>query len=185
MSCDQHGHALVLAQAVEIEPEIAARAGIETRCGLVQQQHRWLMHQSLRQLNAALHSAGESFDQVPRTIGKSHALQHVGDALLEACPAQSVEMTLMHQVLCRRELYVDALCLRDYPNSAPHLVGLSHGIEAGDACASAGWNHQRVENAKECRLATAIWAEQTEDLCRTNIKRDSIERRAISVLMSQ
>src|SRR4051794_3610028 len=94
-------------------------------------------------------------------------------------------MTLMHQVLCGGELHINALCLRDHAGSAPNLVRLSHGIKAGDACDSAAGNHECAEYAEERGLAAAVRAEQTEDLCRTHIKRDPIERQATSVVMSQ
>src|SRR5947209_11051286 len=99
------------------------------------------MHESLCQLHPTLHAAGEGFDQIICAVCKSQTIQHLGDALPEGSSAQSVEMTLVHQVLSGRELYVDALCLGHHTNSAPNLVRLSHRIKARDTRLSTGGNH--------------------------------------------
>src|SRR5438270_4347026 len=83
VSCDQYRHPFLLAQGIKVEPKIAAGAGIESGCGLVKQENRWSVHESLRQFNAALHSAGKSFNQIIRSIRKSDALEHLGDALVQ------------------------------------------------------------------------------------------------------
>jgi len=50
-------HTLVLAQVLEVIPELAARRGVQPGAGFVEQHQRRLMQQSLGQLDPALESA--------------------------------------------------------------------------------------------------------------------------------
>ena len=73
MRGDEHGDMLFVAQHLQVLPEIAPGAGIEAGGGLIEQQHSGMMQQSLGQFDAALHAAGESFDQFLGAIGQADA----------------------------------------------------------------------------------------------------------------
>ena len=81
---DQDGHMFFVAQNLQILPQVAPRARIEAGCWLIQQQHRRMMQQTLRQFQAALHAAGKCFGFLLRAIGEANARQHLGNALPSA-----------------------------------------------------------------------------------------------------
>ena len=75
------GNFFLCPQFVQVEPQVATRAGIKTGGRFIQQQHARPMHQPFGQLHAALHPAGKSFHAIFGAVGQSNALQH----LLNAC----------------------------------------------------------------------------------------------------
>ena len=181
----KHGHALFVAQDLQILPKVAARAGIEAGRRLVQQQHGRMMQQPLCEFQPTLHAAGKCFGFFFGAIGETDAAQHLGNALLQRCTAEAVNVADQHQVLFRRELDVDALGLEDYADVAAHQRGLARDIVSHDQGAAAGRKHQRRKNAERCRLAAAVGAQQAEDLRGTHIERDAGQRDTIAVLMAK
>src|ERR1700723_2793592 len=80
----QHdGHALVLAQMFEVIPELASRRGIQPRAGLVEQQQRRLMQESLGKFDAALQPAGQRLDTVAFARRQSEPLEHRRAAIMQ------------------------------------------------------------------------------------------------------
>ena len=65
MGGDEDGDAFLIAERLEILPEVAARAGVEAGGGLVEQQNRWGVNQAFCELDAALHASGECLDESP------------------------------------------------------------------------------------------------------------------------
>ncbi len=92
MRGDQHGHAFFVAQNLQVLPQVAARAGIESGRRLIEQQHRRMMQQPLRQFQAPLHAAGKCLGFFFRAIGQPNAAKHLGNALLQRRAAQAVDM---------------------------------------------------------------------------------------------
>ena len=160
VSGDQHGHAFFVAQNLQVLPQVAARAGIETGRRLIQQQHRRMMQQTLRQFQPPLHAAGKCLGFFFRAIGEPDAREHLGDALLQRGAAQPVNMADDGQVFFRGQLHVDALRLKDHADIAAHLRRIAGDIVSHDHGAAAGGNHQRRENAERRGLAAAVRAEQ-------------------------
>ena len=80
------------------------------------------MQQPFGQFQPPLHAAGEGLGFLFRAIGKSHARQHLGNALLQRGPAQSVDMPDDGQVLFGSQLHVDALRLEDHADVAAHFA---------------------------------------------------------------
>ena len=75
-----------------------------------------MMHQPFGQLHSALLPAGKSFDSVLRAICQADAAQHLRDALLQSRSAQSIQMSLVPQVLRRCELHIGARRLKHHTN---------------------------------------------------------------------
>ncbi len=181
----QNGHALFVTQNLQILPKVAACAGIEAGCRLVEQEHGRMMQQPFCEFETTLHAAGESLGFFLSAIGEAYAAQHLGNALLQRCAAKSVNVSDQHQVLLRRELDVDALGLEDHADVAPNQRRLARDIVSHDQGATARRQHQSRENAEGCGLAAAVGAEQTENLRGANIERHTGQRDAIAVLMAK
>src|SRR5271170_5856207 len=113
MCGDEHGDMFLVAQRPQVLPEIASRAGIEAGSGLIEQQHSGMMQQSLGQFDAALHAAGKSFHELFGAIGEADAAEDFLNPVLQGGAAQTVEMSLMPEILVGGEFEVDALGLED------------------------------------------------------------------------
>src|SRR6266496_541475 len=90
-------------------------------------------------------------------------------------------MALVTKVLRRGELQVDALGLKDYANFAPQLTWFPSRIVPQDESTTSDRNHQCGENAKHCRLPTAVRAKQAKQFRRTNVERHSVQGSAIAI----
>src|SRR5690348_3420187 len=144
-----------------------------------------MMHEPFGQLNSSLHATGKSLDALIGAVRQRHMSQHGCDAGLQFSAVQSVEMSLMPQVLRCRELHVHALRLKDDADAAADLVGLPARIKAAHQCAPTGWQHERGENAKQRRLAASVGSEQGEDLARIHGEGDPIQRRALAIIVAK
>ena len=80
------GHPLLIAQDLQVLPQVAPRARIEPGGRFVEQQHRWTVQQALGQFQAALHAAGERLDAVFGAVGQAHAAQHLAARAFSAAP---------------------------------------------------------------------------------------------------
>src|SRR5579883_1037311 len=65
---DDYGYALLIAENGEVLPEVAAGTRIKASGRLVQEKHRGMMKQALRQFETSLHASGKCFGSIIRAI---------------------------------------------------------------------------------------------------------------------
>ena len=109
-----HGDSFFVTQNRQILPQIAPRPRIEPGGRLIQQENRRMMQQSLGQFQPALHAAGKCFSLFSRRDPPGRRGPASPYPSLQSRAVQSVEMSLVHQVFRRCQLYVDALCLKHH-----------------------------------------------------------------------
>ena len=97
---------------------------------------------------------------------------------------QSIEVTLMPQVLISGELQIDALGLKYHSNLATNSVGIFGGIVAHNHGASPGRQHQCRKNSKKGGFSAAIRSQQSEEFGWPHIEGDTVQRRAVVVTMN-
>ena len=161
---------LLVAQRLQILPEIAPCAGIEAGGRFIEQQHSGMVQQSFSQLDTPLHSAGKSFNEFLGAIREANAREDFMNALLQRGPAQSVKMSLMPKILVGGELQINALRLKDHADLPPQARRFLRRIVAHDRSAARAWKHQGGENPEERGLAAAVGTEQAEQLSLAHIK---------------
>src|SRR4051812_34943219 len=94
-------------------------------------------------------------------------------------------MSLMPEVLVRREFGIDALRLEydaDLPANRGWIMG---GVPAHDQGVAGGRNHQSRQDAEQRGLAAAVGAEQPEQFRGANVERNAIKRGAVFVSVNQ
>src|SRR5258708_32506464 len=94
-------------------------------------------------------------------------------------------MSLMPQILIRGQLLVDTLRLKyhaDLPSHARWILGRVQSPDHGVPCRR---NHQCGKNAEQRGFAAAVGAEQSKQLGRPHVKRNSIEGRPFVVPVNQ
>ena len=144
-----------------------------------------MMQQSLGQFDAALHAAGESFDQLLGAIGEADAGEDFLNSLLQGGAAQTVKMSLMPEIFVGGEFQVDALGLKDHADLAPQARRFLRGVAAHDGGASGGRKHQGGKNPEERGLAAAVGAEQAEQFRGAHVERNAVQSGAVAVAMHQ
>ncbi len=95
--------------------------------------------------------------------------------------AESVEMSLMLEVFLDGELAIEAGALKRHTDVLPDRVRLAGNIQPQE-CDRAGLQRQRrAEQAEQRGLAAAIGPQQSKDLPRRHLERDSRQRAALSI----
>src|SRR6266853_5922124 len=133
-----------------------------------------MVQKSLGEFDAALHASGKSFYAIGGAIEQSHAGKDLGDTTLKIGAAQSVEVPLMPQIFVGSKLRVNTLRLKDDADVAAQGSGLAHGVKANDGSRAGCGHHEGRQNAKECGLAAAVCAQQSEQFSRTDVERNAI-----------
>ena len=70
----QHGNMFFIAQHLQILPQVAARAGVESGRRLIEQQHSRMVQQALCQFDSPLHPTGKCFDAFFGAVGQANAI---------------------------------------------------------------------------------------------------------------
>src|SRR5882672_12687346 len=144
-----------------------------------------MMQQAFCQLDAALHSAGESFDEFLGSIRQADAGENFLDALFQRCAAKAVQMTLMPEIFVGGELQIDALCLKYDADLPPQGRGFLRRVAAHDSGAACCRQHQGRKNPEERGLAAAVRAQQAEQLRGAHVERNAVESGPVPVAMYQ
>ena len=106
-------HALLVAQRVQVVPQIAAGARVETGARLVEQQQSRMVEQPLGQLDAPPQPAGERLDPLAGAIGQPKPGEHLatrGGAARRA--DRPYKMPLVAEVFAHGQFLVEARRLK-------------------------------------------------------------------------
>ena len=172
----QDRHAFLVAQLLQVQPQIVPRSGIEPDRGFVQDQQLRPMQQSLRQFHAPRQASGQRFHEIFGSIGNSQAFHHFRDAAVQLAAAQAVKLAVIAKVLQHGELLVEAGILEDNADAPADVVSLLLNVVAEDRCRSLRWRERRRKDFEERRLAAAVRAQQRKDLAPPNVETDAIQR---------
>src|SRR6266849_1390848 len=94
-------------------------------------------------------------------------------------------MSLVPQVFIRGQLGIHALRLEDNANLPPHVRRILSRIVSHDNGPTRRRDHQGRENPEESRFSAAIRAQQSEQLCRPHVERNSVQRCPVLIPMNQ
>ena len=112
-------------------------------------------------------------------------VENLSHPRLQRGPAQTVEMSLMPEVLVGGQLWINALRLKHDADLSSQVGGILRGIAAHDQGAAGGGNHQSRENSEQSSLSAAIGSEQSEQFRRPHVEGNSVQRSAIFVAVNQ
>src|SRR5437879_459785 len=111
----------LVAQRLQVLPQVAPRAGIEAGSRFVEQKHAGMMQQSLSQFNAALHTAREGFHAFFGAVGEAYATKNFCHTLSQRRSTEAVEMSLMPEIFVGGEFGIDARGLEDDADLAANV----------------------------------------------------------------
>ena len=161
---EEDRHAELLVQLAHLLPHAGAADGIETRGGLVEEQHLGVVHERGREVEPPLHAAGIRADlAIERVADVDHGRQLL-DPLFGLPAAQAVEAPLEPQQLDAGLLAVERDVLEGDADAQPHLLGLGRDVVAGHDRAATGRRQQRAEHADGGGLAGRVRPEEAVDL---------------------
>ena len=92
------------------------------------------------------------------------------DPVRQFGPAKSVQVSVMPEVLRRRQLDVEARGLKHDADRAADVVALLPQVEPRDTHRSLLRRQERRKNAEQCRLAASVGAEETEQLAGVDLQ---------------
>jgi hypothetical protein len=168
----QHRVALLVESGDEL-PQRLAQFHIHAGGGLVQHDHRWLVHQCLRHQHPALHATGELAHVGIGLVGQTEAVQQFVDpgivvldpevAGLEAQGLADIEEGVEHQFLRH-----DAQATARLREITLHVVPLHQHPPLAGA-------RQTGQDADQGGLAGAIGSEQPEKLAFFDVEADVVK----------
>src|SRR5690606_36528756 len=147
-------------------PEVAPGAWVEAGGGLVEQQQGRAVEQAAREVGAAREAAGEGLHAVARALRQPEHLEQLGDAGVERWAPESDGRAVEAQMLADRQLGVERWLLEADAGGAAHGLGLRHHVVPEDEHAARARRHERRYDPQERRLASAVGAQQAEQLAR-------------------
>ena len=132
----------------------------------------------------ARHASGKSLDQLFHPVQQAYAAQNFLDSRIQSGAMQSVEVSLVPQVLVGGKLLVNTLSLKDDTNLTAERGRILGGVEAHDQSPAGRGNHQGGKNAEKGRLPATVGAQQAKKLSGTDFERNVVERSAALVAVN-
>src|SRR5262249_1837442 len=111
--------------------------------------------------------------------------EHLPHPFPQGSAAESVEMTVMSEVLADGELGVEPGILEDDAEARPHGGRLAGEVVAKNTHLAGNRAHQSRQDLEERRLAAAIRTEKGEDLATIHAKRYAAQRLAVPVAVAK
>ena len=178
VGAQDHRAAVLGRQGADEVDHVPGRRWIESRGRLVEEQDIGIVEQGASEGQPlALPRRGPLHEQVG-PIGHAEAFEQLIGADLHAAPVEAAHAAGEHQVLPRREPFVEPGVLGEDTRAAPHPVGIGGGIEAQDQGSSAIRSQDPVEQS-HCRgLAGAVGPEESQHLALLDLEGEAIQRHA-------
>jgi hypothetical protein len=181
----EHGDAFLFVERLDLRPQLVARLRIETERRLVEEQDLRRVQESARDLQTPLHPAREVLDRVVLPLPEFEDLQELFGPLVPRRARHAVQDAVELHVFVRRQFLVEARILKHDAEAPPHFGRLRDRVQAVDFERSAGRREQRRQHLDRRRLAGAVGAEEREDLALSDVERDVVDGRHLSVLLHQ
>src|SRR5712692_5757450 len=120
-----------------------------------------------------------------RPRSKLDDVQHLFDAVAEKITLQAVHLAEEMKVVTRAQLQVEGDLLGDEADEFLHELRLPYHVEASDGCGAAGGLEEGGQHGDSCGLASAVRAEQAEDLALVNVESDSTNGGKLAVALGE
>jgi len=122
------------------------------------------MEKALCQRHTATHTSGKRPDPILAPLLQSEADHQVLHTLLQLGAPESIETALVEEVFLAGQFQVQAIGLKNNPNQAADLMGISLHIHSHHPHFSLLRNEKGAKDAKQGRLASTIGSQKSEDL---------------------
>ena len=150
----------------ELREQIAkadALLGVESSCGLIDDQKLWVVEQRLRDADSLLHSAGEAAQRATAYIGEVDEVQELVDAPSRRSRIQAFDGGEILQEFLGIQVGINAEILGQVAEHGPKSIGIRSQVGAIPGHLAFGGTRDGGQNAHQGRLARAVGAEQAED----------------------
>jgi hypothetical protein len=177
---DEQGHAILARELDHQLPELVAGDGVHARGRLVEDEHVRPVHHGHGQRQALAHAQGQLVGQLVGHVGQLEAGHHLGDARVALRSGHFEDARVQVEVLAHGEFAVERKGLRHVAHAAAHgqVMGV-HRLAEQLGMALAGWQ-QAGEHLHGRGLATAVRAQEPEDLATVDAEVDVVHRREIA-----
>src|SRR5690606_12178520 len=137
---------------------------VEADGGFVEEEHAGAVHEGTRQLEPALHAAGERPHPATAYLLERGPFQRVLDCPSALLAWDVVEHGVDLQVLARREAVVEGGVLEHHAQVATYRRRLVHDVVTCHGGATLAGAHQCREHVKRGGLACTVRTEEGEEL---------------------
>jgi len=169
------------AESFEVSPHFLPCAGIEAGARLIEEQDAGVVQESLGDFDPALQTAGESLHDLPGPIGDTETSECNGNARFQIRAAQTVEVSLMSEVLDDGQFAVEAGRLKGDAEETADGIRFGGYVAIADPDRAALDGEQCREESEEGRFASTIGSEESEDRFGLDAQVDTGEGRPITV----
>src|SRR5207247_2502076 len=154
----------LVAQTANLVPQASATLGIESRGRLIEEDKRWLVHQSEGQIEPALLAARIGGGDTVGEPVELEGLEKDFSLFFGFRRAESVKLGLQHEVFASGRVAVNAANLTHVANPAPDIARFAPEIVTGDHRLAARRFEQGRQHAQGCRFPGAVRTEEAENL---------------------
>jgi hypothetical protein len=130
------------------------------------------MEKALCQRHPSTQTSGKRPDSILAPLLQSEPDHQVRHTLLQLWAPESIKTALVEKVFLAGQFQVQAIGLKNNPNQAADLMGISLHIHVHHSRFSLLRNEKRAKDAKQGRLASTIGSQQSEDLFSFNGESD-------------
>src|SRR5713226_8356654 len=156
-------------------PELAARDGINTRGGLVEEKKCRLVQHGAAEGEALLPATGKLRGQAIQIGCEAVDLDNFVDAALQARWLQAVNAAVELQVFRDGQIVVQAEVLRHVADALANGFGIGANVEAFDQGGTAAERQKAREHFNDGGFSAAVRAEEAEDFAFFDAEADVVD----------
>src|SRR5271166_1963880 len=162
---------------------MSARLDVESRRGLVEQQHSWAVQQSASDLDAPHLAAREIARLVAGLVYEADAGELRDLSRARFAPPNSMQGSVIGQILFDAEIEIERALLKHDTKQRQRVAALSRDIMPENAHRSRSARIQMRDHRKKRALARAVESKQNGETGGCDRKADFVQRnaRAVSV----
>ena len=180
VSGDEQRHAVLTRELEHQLPELIACDRIHARGGLVQDEHVRPVHHGDGQRQALAHAKGQLLGQFVGDIGQPEARHHLGDAGFALRGGHLEDACVQVEVLAHGQLAIQREGLRHVAHAAPHRQVVRVDRLSEQLGMALAGRQQASEHLHGRGLATAVGAQEAEDLATVDAQIDPVNRREVA-----
>src|SRR5215471_16211878 len=182
---EEDGDAFGFVQALDVGPKLVAALRVKAEGGLVEKKDLGGVQEAAGDLKAALHAAGELFDDGVFALPQLEKLEEHFRTFVADFARDVVEDAVKFEVFGGGEVAVEAGVLKDDAELLADFVGLTPGVESIKFEATAGRREQSGEHFDGGGFASAVGAEESKDFAGGDVEGDDVNGGEVGKLLDE
>ena len=149
--------------------------GVETNRGLIENKHRRVVEQSLRQADALFVPFRQLRNNAFPDVGDADAVHHAFHFAVELVLRYAFDLCDEAQVSRYAHFHVQRRIFRQVADPPPDIDGIFEHIESIHADGAVGCGHESGDDSHRGGFTGAVRTEESENLAFLNLERDAFD----------